>query len=53
MRESVNHFMNDPWWQISRGMSESLNEELKKFHNNIFFMGKRQLRWLEEKIMMM
>ncbi|MBE5083629.1 hypothetical protein IGI00_09045 [Bacillus thuringiensis] len=30
MRESVNHFMNDPWWQISRGMSESLNEELKK-----------------------
>ncbi|EAZ85664.1 hypothetical protein AB9L15_08240 [Lysinibacillus fusiformis] len=30
MRESINHFMNDPWWLISKGMSESLNEELKK-----------------------
>lgn len=30
MRESVNHFMNDPWWLISKSMSESLNEELKK-----------------------
>ncbi|WP_324728257.1 hypothetical protein VO178_15650 [Lysinibacillus fusiformis] len=29
-RESVNHFMNDPWWLISKCISESLNDELKK-----------------------
>lgn len=30
MQEILNSFMDDPWWMISKSMSESLNGELEK-----------------------
>ncbi|WP_230591358.1 hypothetical protein [Lysinibacillus sphaericus] len=46
--------MNDPWWQISRGMSESLNEELKKeLSQQHILYGKEAIAVAREKIMMM
>ncbi|MFB7155629.1 hypothetical protein [Lysinibacillus sp. NPDC056232] len=30
MQEVLKSFMNDPWWLISKSMSESFNEELEK-----------------------